>query len=35
MEAIANIKGETMHNEFVESMLRVHKKYRELIQVSC
>ena len=24
-----------MHNEFVESMLRVHKKYRELIQVSC
>jgi len=32
MEAIAGLKGETMHIDFVENMLRVHKKYRDLIQ---
>jgi len=32
MEAIAHIKGETMHIDFVENMLKVHKKYRDLIQ---
>jgi len=32
MESIADIKGETMHTDFVENMLTVHKKYRDLIQ---
>ena len=25
-------QGETMHTDFVENMLTVHKKYRDLIQ---
>jgi cullin 2 len=33
MEAIADLKGENIHIEFVENMLSVHKKYRDLIQV--
>jgi len=32
MESIADVKGETMHTDFVENMLTVHKKYRDLIQ---
>jgi len=32
MEAIADLKGETIHIDFVENMLKVHKKYRDLIQ---
>ena len=27
------LKGETVHIDFVENMLKVHKKYRDLIQV--
>jgi cullin 2 len=33
LEAIADLKGENIHIEFVENMLAVHKKYRDLIQV--
>ena len=33
MEAIADVKGENIHIDFVENMLAVHKKYRDLIQV--
>merc|ERR1719210_1578063 len=32
MESIADVKGETMHTDFVENMLTVHKKYKDLIQ---
>ena len=32
LEAIAGLKGETMATEFVENVLRVHGKYREMIQ---
>ena len=28
MESIAGVKGETVHIDFVENMLTVHKKYR-------
>jgi cullin 2 len=33
LEAIADLKGENIHIDFVENMLAVHKKYRDLIQV--
>ena len=33
LEAIADVKGENIHLDFVENMLAVHKKYRDLIQV--
>ena len=29
MEAIADVKGENIHIDFVENMLAVHKKYRD------
>jgi len=32
IQAIADVKGDTVHIDFVENMLRVHKKYRDLIQ---
>ena len=32
MESIAGLKGESDHTDFVENMLTVHKKYRDLIQ---
>jgi cullin 2 len=32
LEAIADLKGENIHIDFVENMLAVHKKYRDLIQ---
>lgn len=32
LEAVADIKGDTVHVDFVENMLSVHKKYKDLIQ---
>merc|ERR1719219_3299539 len=32
MESIAGLKGDSVHTDFVENMLTVHKKYRDLIQ---
>ncbi|XP_073990982.1 cullin 2 [Rhodnius prolixus] len=32
LEAVQRLTGENMHIQFVESMLDVHKKYKELIQ---
>jgi cullin 2 len=32
LEAVADMKGDTVHVDFVENMLAVHKKYRDLIQ---
>ena len=28
MESIAGLKGDSVHTDFVENMLTVHKKYR-------
>ena len=35
MESIADVKGETMHTDFVENMLTVHKKYRAVAVLPC
>ena len=31
-ESIAGLRGDSVHTDFVENMLTVHKKYRDLIQ---
>ena len=31
-ERIAGLRGDSVHTDFVENMLTVHKKYRDLIQ---
>uniref|UniRef100_A0A1B6DHH6 Cullin-2 n=1 Tax=Clastoptera arizonana TaxID=38151 RepID=A0A1B6DHH6_9HEMI len=32
LEAVTGLRGDNVHTQFVESMLGVHKKYKELIQ---